>query len=182
MAGRKSARRVPKKRVAAKRKKDYTNALAAQPLYGLFWHVHHGNLYDFCFNLAERTNYIYKNKGLDEIKIRLRRIRAVQKPVGDQVLYRTALETCRITNLAVEMVRAMKNKRLIASYISAKEICKYLIRLRVNSVDDYMDSVRSYFDMKRLHSKECKKCPWENDNLFHNAKSKELRNKYRHKL
>ena len=45
---------------------------------GMFWHVHHDMLMEYCYDFKERVNFIKSEKHKDEVAMRLKLFRAVR--------------------------------------------------------------------------------------------------------
>ena len=53
---------------------------------GFYWHCHHDLLIEYCYDYAERENYIRQCKSVDEHELRLRLFQPVQGKLPEDVV------------------------------------------------------------------------------------------------
>jgi hypothetical protein len=54
------------------------------PITGMFWHVHHNKLCEWCYDYQERVDYIKANKSKNEIETRLRLFKKVKGKLPEE--------------------------------------------------------------------------------------------------
>ncbi len=106
---------------------------------GLFWHVHHQDLVEFCYDVQERREYIKYNKDDEEIPLRLKLL----KPVRN------------LSPELKELVRSCKHAR-VYDY-SNYGYCMDKLKLWI---------YRNLTIINRLHKSQCKHCPWDGSNIL----------------
>ena len=60
---------------------------------GLYWHVHHDRLFEWCYDYAERAEFIRTDKPEHERALRLRLMQPVKAKLGDPAVL------CRLLDL-----------------------------------------------------------------------------------
>jgi tetratricopeptide (TPR) repeat protein len=83
---------------------------------GMFWHVHHDKLIEYCYNYDERVECIKNNKPKDEIETRLRLFKPVKGKLPKEVIEAGAAYAKAIT--AYNKARAALG-RAVAAYDKA---------------------------------------------------------------
>jgi hypothetical protein len=58
---------------------------------GMFWHCHHDELYEYCWDKQERINYIKFEKPKSEIKTRLKLFKKIKGKLPKELLEATQL-------------------------------------------------------------------------------------------
>ena len=122
---------------------------ANQP--GLYWHVHHDVLMEYCYSYDERANYIKSDKPEHEIELRLRLFKPVKATLGDQKLLEVYNKAQEAYNKAWEV------------YDKAKEVCNEAWKVCFSSI--------TKAELERAHAEECKDCPWDGETIFQNTTS-----------
>src|SRR3990167_2433760 len=110
---------------------------------GLFWHVHHEALLEWCYNYDERVAYIRKEKSKEEQGTRLR----LFKPVKG--------------TLPQEVVKAGQelNKARQEYYKAWQEYDK--------ATQEYDKALNDNKELiEALHKAECPNCPWNGRTIF----------------
>lgn len=110
---------------------------------GLFWHVHHDELAEFCFDRTERVDSIVGMKPRREIARRIRLLRPVHG------------------NLPSGVAEAVKDceKAALADSFRTKAACDVRLRRSISE---------NSFAMIKLHRAECRRCPWNGHTIFPN--------------
>lgn len=120
--------------------------------HGLYWHVHHDRLYEWCWDEEERRDAI-NEKIQEEIEVRQQRLQPVRGTLGNPDLL-AASEQARV---AMDQARAASEQAFAASE-----------RAR----DAYMQAWAAYkhsvspASAELLHAQECLNCPWDGVTLF----------------
>lgn len=112
---------------------------------GIFWHVHHDKLLEYCYNYRERVDFIKNQKPANEVKTRLRLFRPVKG------------------KLPIEMVRTIKayNKACKAFNKARKPFCKAREPF-YKACEAFNKACESYkAEIEDLHVKECPNCSWD---------------------
>ncbi len=117
---------------------------------GMFWHVHHDELLEYCYDYDERVRFIKENKPKNERELRLRLCRPVKgklpiavKKAG--IAYSTAAKAYIETPTFGGDIWSAMNK----SRKAYQEV-----------VEDNMPAI------EELHRKECPDCPWDGKTIF----------------
>jgi len=123
---------------------------------GMFWHVHHDYLCEYCYDYDERVEYIKKNKPKNEIETRLR----LMKPVKGK-LPKEFVEACKKYEEACKKYEEACKKRDEA-YKKWKEAGKKLD-----------EAYRKYLpELEKLHKKECGCKEWNGREIVFLKKEK----------
>ncbi len=108
---------------------------------GFYWHVHHDELFEWCYDYDERRDYIEKHKPTKEIATRLR----LFQPIKGQ------------------LPRAMEKAG--AACDKAWDACGKAKDARDKAWDACETKIFA------LHAKECSNCPWDGKQIvFDTAK------------
>ena len=158
--------------------------------FHLYWHVHHSQLFEGSWDIAERRRIIRKYKKDSEVPTRLRLLKRIRGPLGDPRLLAAYGEaeaefdkTWRAWTAASRAMAAARNARGYAvthsSRVKATEKCnaayercgalqtaheKSAVRLS-KARTSFMRSIKPG-KTKALHAKECKGCPWNGRTIF----------------
>ena len=140
---------------------------------GLFWHVHHDHLFDWCWDAEERIEYIKSEKPTKEVPVRLRLFKPVRAKLGNQRAFsvcdkawntyekaRAAAEKAEIAWEVIEKSQAAADKTWAAyriSWSASKEARA--------AWDAYIATIKPG-EAKALHAKECPNCPWNGTTIF----------------
>jgi len=151
---------------------------------GYYWHVHHEQLWEWCYDYDERVAYIRAEKPAGEVELRLRLMQPVRAvPERMQRAYaewerayaewerayaereRAAAEWERA---AAEWERAYAQwKRAAAEWERAAAEWE---RAAAEGERAYAQWKRAYAEcapeMEALHALECPDCPWKNGTIF----------------
>lgn len=126
------------------------------PAPGLYWHVHHLRLAEWCFDYQRRVDYIRAQKPAREIKLRLRLFQPVKAPPAPLVkavaAYGKAWATYDKAWVAYDKASAAYDKAL-AAYEKAKAAYDRVI-------SEHMP------ELEGLHKIECPGCPWDGRSIF----------------
>ena len=134
---------------------------------GLYWHVHHDRLFEYCYDPAERRAYIRKEKPDAEQALRLRLMQPVRGALWNVAL-RAASDKAWA---AYDKAEAAVNQARTA-YKRAEAA--------VNQARTAYDKARTAYDKARtayvhsippgqaeaLHAAECPSCPWDGTTIF----------------
>ena len=116
---------------------------------GYYWHVHHEQLWEWCYDYDERVAYIRAEKPAGEVELRLRLMQPVRAvPERMQRAYaeweRAAAERERA--YAEREQAVAERERAYAEWERAAAECAP--------------------EMEALHALECPDCPWKNGTIF----------------
>jgi hypothetical protein len=106
---------------------------------GLYWHVHHENLWEYCYDVKGRIEYIKKSKPKAEIKTRIRLMKPIMARLGDAKAWAAYAKA----GAACDKARAAYDKARAAWGATIKP-----------------DAI------KIAHAKECPNCPWNGNTIF----------------
>ena len=116
---------------------------------GYYWHVHHEQLWEWCYDYDERVAYIRAEKPAGEVELRLR----LMQPV------RAVPE--RMQRAYAEWERAYAERERAAAEWE---------RAAAEWERAYAQWKRAYAEcapeMEALHALECPDCPWKNGTIF----------------
>ena len=123
---------------------------------GLFWHVHHDMLYEWCYDPQERIDFIKARKPRHERKARLKAMRRVKGAPRKLVIAAKKKYKARIAWINIR-----------DDYHADRSNNMYKARGEASVLDDI--ARHAYFDLKAtyvqvmnvLHSKECPDCSWD---------------------
>ena len=103
---------------------------------GMYWHVHHDTLLEYCYDYNERRTFIERNKPANEQKLRLR----LFAPVSGELpkAYHEAWKA-----------HAEARKAYAEAWKAFDEVLK--------ACDD---------EIQALHKIECPDCPWDGNTIF----------------
>lgn len=107
---------------------------------GMYWHVHHERLLEYCYDEGERQSYIAMYKPAYEIPLRQR----LMQPVRGRLPWRLARACKKYTDSLNG--RWPKKRRRLA------KICRLLEKYKK--------------EIEILHKKECPDCPWNGWTIF----------------
>jgi|SRR5579872_4263245 len=128
-----------------------TTMKTKRPNAGLFWHVHHEILAEYCYNAKQRREYIRTVKSSEEssemIKTRLRLMKPVVIPKSNKALKPLAKMLAEIE--AVRVIGGQASTYMI----NKTERDKYLLGQFVKP-------------LAALHKRQCKNCPWNGQTIF----------------
>ena len=154
---------------------------ANQP--GLYWHVHHDVLMEYCYSYDERANYIKSDKPEHEIELRLRLFKPVKATLGDQKLFEEYVVTKEVYNKAKEAYNReweVSNKawkvynKACEVYNKACEVYNEVWKVYNEVWKVYNKAWRVYFssipktELETAHNNECPNCPWDGETIFCN--------------
>ena len=110
---------------------------------GLFWHVHHDVLLEYCYNLNKRVRWIetHKHKGTHKIRLRL------MQPVRGRVPRQVRQAGKNLSNMA---------------YWRTRRGDELALQIAINN---------NYRAILALHEKECPDCPWDGETIFPKQKA-----------
>jgi len=116
---------------------------------GYYWHVHHEQLWEWCYDYDERVAYIRAEKPAGEVELRLRLMQPVRA-------------------VPERMQRAYAEwERAVAEWERAYAEREQAVAERERA---YAQWKRAYAEcapeMEALHALECPDCPWKNGTIF----------------
>lgn len=117
---------------------------------GLFWHVHHNRLLEYCYNYQERVDYIKNHKPEHERKLRLRLFQPVQGKLPAEVV-----EACIAYREAY-----IAYSKASTTYGKACTVCDEAYVARQTAF------IRHKAEINSLHERECPDCPWDGKTIF----------------
>ena len=110
---------------------------------GMFWHVHHDQLLEYCYGYGERVRCIKENKPKDERELRLRLFQLVKGKLPVAVIKaRTAYDKAQTAYIKAR-----------TAYIKAQTAYDKALQNNVVAIE-------------KLHRKECQSCPWDGKTIF----------------
>jgi hypothetical protein len=138
---------------------------------GMFWHVHHDKLVEYCHNYKERADYIRNKKPKNEIGIRLRLFKPVRGKLPVKFIlaleaYDKALESrekawepCEKAWAGEACEKAgetcEKAWEALEAHEKAWEACEEAWESHEKAWEACKDKIEA------LHKKECPNCSWD---------------------
>lgn len=136
---------------------------------GLYWHVHHEILFEYCHSYEERAKYIREQKPGYEVATRLRLFKPIVGVLGNSKAdaeyrkayaeYRKADDECRKAGAKWSKAYAKWSKAYAECNKAYAEWSKAYDEWSATSTDK---------DVQLLHKQECKNCPWDGHTIFPN--------------
>jgi len=132
---------------------------------GFAFHVHHDQLMEFCFDYAERIEYIKNHKPQGEQKLRLRLFRLIpprrlpQALIGAWEVYDKAREACDKAREACDKAWEVYDKAREARN-KAREACDKAWEARDKAREACMPEII------KLHEELCPNCTWDGKTIF----------------
>jgi hypothetical protein len=128
---------------------------------GMFWHVHHDQLLEYCYSYDERVAFIKKYKHPSEVNTRLRLFQPV---VGD--LPSTIAEACKAYD-EVRKAFAEACKAYDEAFAEAWKACDEA------AFDEAWEARDEAYktceeEINQLHTQECPDCPWDGREIVFN--------------
>ena len=143
----------------------------SEPVMGFYWHVHHHELIEYCYDLRKRVEHIKTQKPEGEQKLRLQLLHPVRGKLPEAVV--------EAGQALGEAYRAWYKAKKV--WGEAKKAQGEAYRAR-NEADRVWDEKRrawheayrgwtSVFaehheEIKALHAIECPDCPWDGESIF----------------
>ncbi len=151
---------------------------------GLYWHVYHNSLVDYCYDYDGRREYIEQHKPAHEREERIRIMQPVKGKLPDEV-YKAAVFFAE-AGVAYDKAAVAYDKAAVAYDKAAADYT------RVSSASDkawvaytkawvaygkarvaYGKALEANNDaIESLHAKECKDCSWDGERLTFAKKEK----------
>ena len=144
---------------------------------GIFWHVHHDKLIEYCYDYDERAAYIRQRKPANEIGIRLRLFRPVKGKLPKEIIKACvacdkAYVACHKAWTARDMAYAAYNKASAARQKAwAARQKAFAARQKAYAAYDKASAVYDKIiqdnmpAILKLHKKECPNCSWDGQNI-----------------
>ncbi|MHC4542350.1 MAG: hypothetical protein ACYS74_21625 [Planctomycetota bacterium] len=140
---------------------------------GMFWHVHHDKLLEYCYSYDERVAFIKRHKDSSEINTRLRLFQPVIGDLPRQILEadKAWTEACKAYTEAREAY-AEARKACDETYKACDEAwkaCDEAWKAR-DEARKACDEAREACadEINQLHTKECPDCPWDGREIVFN--------------
>ena len=138
---------------------------------GLFWHVHHEKLLEWCHNYDERVAYIQNKKPEEEQETRLRLFKPVKGKLPQEVV--KASQEYDKARQELNKARQELNKAMQENNKAAQENNK-AARENDKAWQEYDKARQEYSKalnnnkelIEALHKAECPNCPWNGRTIF----------------
>lgn len=119
---------------------------------GMFWHVHHNKLCEWCYNEQERIDYIKKEKPKEEVESRLKLLKKLKGKLPEEFI-----EAWKKSNEAWKKYKEAREKAIEA-------------REKANEAWEKFDEAWEKYKPKieSLHKKECGCKYWNGKKLIFN--------------
>ena len=151
--------------------------MVTNPETGLYWHVRHNMLLEFCTGYQERVDYIRKEKPAAEVETRLRLMRPVTGELPDsltnagvevgkaEVEFDVAYE--KLNDIRVDFGKATSTVKAWWSHDGVdRELYASATRLKI-ARDRFSEACEEHGDLiKAIHARECPSCPWNGHTIF----------------
>ena len=135
---------------------------------GLYWHVYHERLFEWCWDVEERWKHIKDLKPPEEVETRLRLMQPVKGTLGGEEAfseYKKALAEHSKVVAEYDEVDAKAG----AEYEKAHaEYTKAFVEY-TKAWDAWISTIRPG-DAEALHAIECPNCPWNGKTIFPEVK------------
>ena len=145
--------------------------MVSNPETGLYWHVHHDTLLEFCTGYRERIDYIRKEKPAAEVETRLRLMRPVTGELPDS-LTNAGVEVGKasvefdVGYVYVYKVSSTRSKAWLTVDKVDGELYASAMRLKIAS-DRFSEACEEHGALiKAIHEQECPSCPWNGYTIF----------------
>jgi hypothetical protein len=130
---------------------------------GFFWHVHHDELLEYCYDYQGRVDFIKKEKPKRERKLRLKLFRPAKGKLPSKLVeaQKTIERTAEVSLKAREAYRKAQGKdenKARKAYDKAWEAC--------DKAWEAYNKARKAKAVIALHKKECSNCPWGGGTIF----------------
>jgi len=116
---------------------------------GLFWHIHHDVLVEYCFDYPTRVDFIKNNKPTNEIEARIFYL----KPVKGRLPVEFT-EACEAYDKVCEAY-----SKASEAYSKAYEACGKAYEAHGKAYEAHKQEIIA------LHEKECPNCIWDGEKL-----------------
>jgi len=142
---------------------------------GLFWHVHHEILIEYCYDRNKRVTHIRRHKSSHEQEVRLRLFKPVKGTLPQGVIeaWQAYDEALRAYNEALRAYdKASQQARDKAWQAYDKALQAYDKALQAydkarHALDEALE--KNMPAIEALHDTECPNCPWNGETIFPNA-------------
>ena len=138
---------------------------------GLFWHVHHEALLEWCYNYDERVAYIRKEKSKEEQGTRLRLFKPVKGTLPQEVV-KAGQE---LNKARQEYYKAWQEyDKATQEYDKAGQELNKARQKYYKAGQEYDKAWQEYSKVlndnkeliEALHKAECPNCPWNGRTIF----------------
>ncbi len=138
---------------------------------GLFWHVHHLILLEWCDSYDERAAYINTQKAVEERELRIRLFQPVKGVLPEAVLkagdaynkartaYNEAGDVFNEAHTAFDKAHTAFDKARTAYNEAGNAYNKACITLD-------REIAAHLSEIEALHKQECPNCPWNGETIF----------------
>ncbi len=124
---------------------------------GMFWHVHHDTLLEYCYDYDERVRFIKKNKPKSEQELRLRLFQPVKGKLPMAVTKAmTAYAKARTAHAKARIAYA----KAWTAYTKARIAYTKAWTAYTKAIENNMPAI------EKLHRKEYPDCPWDGRTIF----------------
>ena len=129
---------------------------------GMFWHVHHDELVEYCYNYDKRVEFIKERKPGDEIEARLRLFKPVEGELPEELVRAgeavgkaekdvvAADHACGIAEAGTYEAAIGALHEANAAHSKAWVVWRQVAQNNISAI-------------KELHAKECPDCIWDDD-------------------
>lgn len=129
---------------------------------GMFWHVHHDMLVEYCYNYDKRVEFIKTRKSSNEIEARLRLLQPVKGELPEE-LVRAGEAFGRAEKDYDEAETALANIDM-EDYEAAHDAYMDACTTRSNAWGMWKRVLAENIDtIEKLHSEECTDCLWDDE-------------------
>lgn len=138
---------------------------------GFYWHVHHNELMEWCYDYQERVYYIRREKPAHEIDTRLRLFQPVRGELPQNLAqarqtldqawqtYQQALQTYQQAAQTFWQARQ--------TFEQALQTFEQALQTYKQAWQTYQQAEQTYLpELVALHAQECPDCPWNGRTIF----------------
>ena len=124
---------------------------------GMFWHVHHDRLLEYCWSYDTRVEFIKEHKPKHEQETRLKLFKPVQAELPTEITKACAA----LTEINETLAEAQANApwEVVHAVMTARNKADTALR---EAIEDNMEAIEDNRDaILELHAKECPDCTWD---------------------
>jgi len=125
---------------------------------GFYWHVHHDELLEWCYDAEERIDFIKNRKPAHEIETRLTWFQPVKGKLPDAVIDAGEAHNKAYEEACDKAYEEASDKARVA-YNKASEAYLKTHGAYRKALSDHKDEIEA------LHAKEQPGCPWDGETL-----------------
>jgi len=128
---------------------------------GMFWHVHHDLLLEYCHSYKERAEFIKRTKSPHEIPIRIKWFLPVEGKLPKEVVDKAkAFNAAQLQHVRLVNSVQFPSHTTLISIDNTERACNNTFLAYKFAIDKHK------LELDTLHEKECPGCPWDGEYLY----------------